>query len=391
MLAEGQVAAVIVAAGKSTRMGFDKLFHKIEGTEVLRKSVAALDAHPAIDSIVVVAGSNIAQVHGIFKNSPTAKPLVIVEGGSTRLASVISGVAACPNASLVAIHDGARPFVSAEVITRVVEAAALEGAAAPALPVVDTVKRVKDGLVVDTVSREGLMTVQTPQVFNRTAFVRALAKLPKADAAAITDDCMVMELAGFPVRLVAGDKANRKITTPEDLEEGGAKPLSYRPAVGYGYDVHRLVEGRRLVLGGVDIDFEKGLLGHSDADVLYHAVSDALLGAAAMGDIGQHFPDTDPAFLGADSGTLLAAVAHLLREAGCRPLNIDATLVCQAPRLAPHLPTMRENIARHVGLELSSVSVKATTEEGLGFTGTGEGISAHATVMIERPLPVASR
>lgn len=381
-----EVAAVVVAAGSSTRMGFDKLFYQINGVEVLHRAVSALAQHPAVDSIVVVAGTNIERVRNLFGSNPIQKPLVILEGGETRMASVAAGVAACPDASLVAIHDGARPFVSAEVIGRVLETAAMDNAAAPALPVHDTVKKIKDGLVERTVPRQDLMLVQTPQVFDRASFTKALMLLPVEKYTEVTDDCMVMEMAGYPVRLVAGDAANRKITTPEDLQEpaGTAAKRHGGPRVGHGYDVHRLVEGRALILGGVTVPYTMGLLGHSDADVLLHAVSDALLGAAALGDIGKHFPDSDAAYKNADSLLLLAQVGKLVQQAGYQPVNIDATLVCQAPRLSPYLEEMRKNIAGAVGLELQEVSVKATTEEGLGFTGAGQGIAAHCVVMVEK-------
>lgn len=385
-MSEKRTAAVVVAAGRSARMGFDKLFYPIEGVEVLRHAVNRMDRHPDIQSIVVVAGENIGRVRAMFDSHPTQKPLVIVEGGDTRAASVRAGVAACPDAQLVAIHDGARPFVSAGVIARAIEAAAREGAAAPALRVRDTMKRAKDGLVVRTVSREDLYAVQTPQVFDRAVFTRALAAIPPSDYGDITDDCLVMELAGLPVRLVEGEEANRKITTPEDLRKGdlptAAPQADVLPRVGHGYDVHRLAEGRKLMLGGVEIACEKGLLGHSDADVLLHAVSDALLGAAALGDIGRHFPDSDPAYAGADSLKLLGQVVEKLRGAGFVPRSLDATLVCQQPKLAPHLPKMQQNIARVLQLPAAAVNVKATTEEGLGFTGREEGIAAHCVAVI---------
>ncbi len=382
MIQGKSVAAVVVAAGSSARMGFDKLFYPIEGVEVLRRAVQALDTHPLVDTLVVAAGSNIARVQALFAQHPPQKPLAIVPGGATRLASVAAGAAACPGADLVAIHDGARPFVSAEQIQAVLQAAAEHGAAAPCLPVKDTIKQAADGFVAATPAREGLVAMQTPQAFERAAFLRALARLKIADYGRYTDDCMVMEAAGLPVKLVQGDEANRKITTPADLpgaDSGGQAPCL---RVGHGYDVHRLQAGRRLVLGGVEIAHETGLLGHSDADVLLHAVIDALLGAAALGDIGQHFPDSSPAYKDADSLMLLAEAGRLVRGAGFAAANLDATLVCQAPRLAGHIPAMRANIARALGLGQGAVSVKATTEEGLGFTGQKQGIAAHCVALL---------
>jgi 2-C-methyl-D-erythritol 4-phosphate cytidylyltransferase/2-C-methyl-D-erythritol 2,4-cyclodiphosphate synthase len=263
----------------------------------------------------------------------------------------------------------------------VIAAAAETGAAAPAVPERDTVKREQNGLVAETLPRAGLMRVQTPQVFERAAFLEALAALGPKEGEQMTDDCMVMEHAGRPVRLVAGAEANRKITTPEDLPVGGEGP-AVLPRVGHGYDVHRLETGRRLILGGVEIPFGKGLQGHSDADVLAHAVADALLGAAALGDIGVHFPPGEAAWKDADSMELLARAAAMVRAAGFAPGNIDATLLCEKPRLAPYIPAMRRGLAAALGVAGGAVSVKATTEEGLGFTGTGQGIAAHCVAVV---------
>ena len=199
-----------------------------------------------------------------------------------------------------------------------------------------------------------------------------------ADGADLTDDCQLFEQAGRPVLLTPGDYANFKITTPEDLRE------DRQMRIGHGYDVHKLVEGRPLILGGVNIPYEKGLLGHSDADVLAHAVMDALLGAAALGDIGRHFPDSDPAYKGADSLKLMEEVRALLEKEGWKLENLDATILCQAPKLAPHIEAMGRNIAARLGAEPGQVNIKATTEEGLGFTGLGQGIVAHAVALITR-------
>ena len=231
--------------------------------------------------------------------------------------------------------------------------------------------------VLDTPDRATLYAVQTPQCFRRALYTQALAAVTGEKASLVTDDCSLFELAGLPVRLTEGDYANYKITTKEDLQ----KEKTMR--IGHGYDVHRLVEDRKLIMGGVEIPYEKGLLGHSDADVLLHAVMDAVLGAAALGDIGQHFPDNDPAYKGADSLALTREVARIIAEHGYKVGNIDATILCQRPKLAPHIPAMRRNIADAFGLPVDAVSVKATTEEHLGFTGEGLGIAAHAVALIE--------
>lgn len=371
------VTAIVVAAGASRRMGFDKLSYQLpDGRTVLETSCAALADHPAVTQLVLVAGANGERCRQIAAACP--KPCVVVPGGETRADSVRSGLMAAQG-ELVAIHDAARPFVSREVIDRALQAAARTGAAAPAVPVKDTIKIMgQDHRVDHTPDRATLYGVQTPQCFSRALYLQALARVTGDRARQVTDDCSLFELAGLPVELTEGDYANYKITTKEDLQ----KEKTMR--IGHGYDVHRLVEGRKLILGGVEIPYEKGLLGHSDADVLLHAVMDAVLGAAALGDIGKHFPDNDPAYKGADSLALTRAVADLVRAKGYTVGNIDATILCQAPKLAPHIPAMRQNIAQAFGMPLDVVSVKATTEEHLGFTGEGLGIAAHAVTLLER-------
>ena len=382
------ISAVLVAAGSSTRMGFDKLSFDLGGETVLHRSIRAFDQCPQIGEIVLVAGKNCAFVEQ--QAVGCTKPVQIVAGGATRAESAKNGVLAA-HGELVAVHDAARPFVSPAVIAAVLEAAARCGAAAPAVPVKDTIKQAVPGdgktvpeacLVRSTPDRSTLYAVQTPQCFDRTQYLAALQELDAEKARLVTDDCSLFELTGRSVQLTQGDYANLKITTREDLPRPVQKEET-RMRIGHGYDVHRLVEGRKLILGGVEIPFEKGLLGHSDADVLAHAVMDAVLGAAALGDIGQHFPDNDPAYAGADSLELARHVARILSEHGYRVENIDATILCQRPKLAPHIPAMRANLAAAFGLPVDAVSVKATTEEHLGFTGEGLGIAAHAVALIE--------
>mgnify|MGYP002568717026 FL=1 len=382
------ISAVLVAAGSSTRMGFDKLSFDLGGETVLHRSIRAFDQCPQIGEIVLVAGKNCAFVEQ--QAVGCTKPVQIVAGGATRAESAKNGVLAA-HGELVAVHDAARPFVSPAVIAAVLEAAARCGAAAPAVPVKDTIKQAVPGdgktvpeacLVHSTPDRSTLYAVQTPQCFDRTQYLAALQELDAEKARLVTDDCSLFELIGRSVQLTQGDYANLKITTREDLPRPVQKEET-RMRIGHGYDVHRLVEGRKLILGGVEIPFEKGLLGHSDADVLAHAVMDAVLGAAALGDIGQHFPDNDPAYAGADSLELARHVARILSEHDYRVENIDATILCQRPKLAPHIPAMRANLAAAFGLPVDAVSVKATTEEHLGFTGEGLGIAAHAVALIE--------
>ena len=259
-------------------------------------------------------------------------------------------------------------------------------AAALAVPVKDTLKRTDEkGYILDTPDRAGLWRVQTPQVFDRAALCAAMEQA-LSEGWDFTDDCQLMEKAGHPVRLVTGLDTNLKLTTPEDIRLAQAimniDKEDKGMRIGHGYDVHKLVEDRLLILGGVTIPYEKGLLGHSDADVLTHAVMDALLGAAALGDIGKLFPDNDPAYAGADSVALLRRVVERVAEEGYRIGNIDATILCQRPKLAPHIPQMREILAAACGVDTTCISVKATTEEGLGFTGSGEGIAAHCVCLL---------
>ena len=385
---EKKVSAVLVAAGSSTRLGFDKLSFDRGGETVLHRSIRAFAQCPLVDEIILVAGSNRAFAQQ--QAADCAKPVCVVAGGATRAESAKNGVLAASGA-LVAVHDAARPFVSQQVITAALEAAARCGAAAPAVPVKDTIKAAVRGsgktvpescFVHATPDRSTLYAVQTPQCFDRAAYLAALEELDAEKARLVTDDCSLFELTGRPVQLTQGDYANLKITTREDLPRPEQKE-EHKMRIGHGYDVHRLVEGRKLILGGVEVPFEKGLLGHSDADVLAHAVMDAVLGAAALGDIGQHFPDNDPVYSGADSLKLARRVAEILKEHGFRIENIDATLLCQRPKLAPHIPAMRRNLADAFGLPVDAVSVKATTEEHLGFTGEGLGIAAHAVALIE--------
>lgn len=378
MLNDKTVAAIIVAGGSSSRMGFDKLFFEINGETVLLKSMKAFDECENVDEIIVVAGKNYDDVKQL---APLMhKPCTVVTGGATRAQSVKNGFEASQS-EIICIHDAARPFVSQKIITDALSAAVQYGASAPAVPVKDTIKIVQqNSMVKSTPDRASLFAVQTPQCFLSSLYQKALAQI---DNDLVTDDCSLFELAGMPVKLTQGEYANYKITTREDLPAPkGDNNMNIR--IGHGYDVHRLVENRKLILGGVEIEYEKGLLGHSDADVLAHAVADALLGAAAMGDIGKHFPDTAAEYAGADSLVLLSKVVQKLAENGFSPVNIDATLLCQRPKLAPYITQMRENLAKAAGIDVADVSVKATTEEGLGFTGNGEGIAAHAVCLIQK-------
>lgn len=377
-----KISAVIVAGGTSERMGeMDKLFLPLGGMTVLERSIAAFDRNALITEIVVsTARGNIEKVAQISSRYPKVRH--VVEGGRTRYDSVQSGVAHCSKTTqYYAIHDAARPFVSDELISNVIRKAIEKGAAAPALPVTDTIKVVEDGLIQRTPDRNVLYAVATPQVFEAARY-RAAAE-GQSD---VFDDCQLMERAGYEVSVIEGESTNMKITNPEDIERARQIAGVTDMRVGQGYDVHRLAEGHKLVLGGVQIRHDKGLAGHSDADVLVHAVIDALLGACALGNIGILFPDSDERYAGINSLKLLKeAVRHIL-DKGFVLCNIDATIICQQPKLAEYFGAMQKNIAQTAGMELDKVSIKATTEEGLGFTGNESGIAAQAVALVRQKL-----
>lgn len=382
--------AVVAAAGSSTRMGgkSSKVLEELGGKPALYWSLAALAACPEVAEIVVVCRE---EDRGKAKEAAKGleKPVLFVPGGQERQDSVLRGVEALSSEwDYILIHDGARPLVSPETVSRVCGDALAYGAASAAVPVKDTCKLGDpSGFVEETLDRSRLFAVQTPQAFERDLYLYA-AHRARDRGLTYTDDCQLIEAAGGRVKLTVGEYRNLKLTTPEDLlaarammgEQSGRER---HMRVGYGYDVHRLAEGRKLILGGVEIPFEKGLLGHSDADVLVHAAADALLGAAALGDIGHLFPDTDPRYAGADSLKLLGEVCRAVGEKGYSLGNLDCTLIAQKPKIAPYIEAMRKNIAAACGVEINKISVKATTEEGLGFTGSGEGMAASAVCLLE--------
>ncbi len=387
---QAKFGAVLLAAGNSTRMGGSrsKVLEELGGRPALCRSLEVLDRCPLIGEICLVCREQ-DRADMLPLTSGLNTPVQVVPGGAQRQDSVERGVEALTGPwEYVAIHDGARPLVTERVLAAVCRDAMAYGAAAAAVPSKDTCKLADEaGFVAATPARDRLWAVQTPQAFSLALYREALGKA-RAAGQSYTDDCQLIEAAGGSVKLTMGDYRNIKLTTPEDLlavraylgGEGGKKTVR----IGYGYDVHRLVEGRKLILAGVEVPFEKGLLGHSDADVIAHAVADALLGAAALGDIGHLFPDTDPRYDGADSLKLLGEVCRLLREKGFSIGNIDATLLAQRPKIAPHISRMRENLAAACGIPVGQVSVKATTEERLGFTGREEGMAASAVCLLER-------
>ena len=373
------VWAIVAAAGSGTRMQArgNKTLLQVGGVPAICRAVAAL--RTACEGIILVVKP---QEQADFETALQAcgqHADAYAPGGNTRQESIRNALRLLPaQCEVVLVHDGARPLVSHALVARVVEASRTHGSAIPALPVTDTIKQVADDGHATTLDRQRLRYVQTPQGFHAQALIAAYDSMGEGQ---FTDDAAVMEHAGYTIYFVEGERKNIKLTTGEDIHLAQAF-LGTGTRSGIGYDVHRLVVDRPLILCGVEVPFEKGLLGHSDADAGAHAVTDALLGAAALGDIGTHFPDTDSAYQGADSLKLLSRAVALLKQHGWVPCNVDVTLVLQRPKLLPYIPHMRAKLAATCGLALDCVSVKAKTTEGLGFEGEGEGISAYATVTI---------
>lgn len=376
--------ALIVAAGTGTRSGstLPKQFAPVAGRAMLEWSYRALAGHPAIDQVVVVIAAGQADtLHAIL---PDAEWVV---GGAARHDSVAAGLAAIPQATRVLVHDAARPFVPPAVVDRLLAAldsadADSPGGAIPVLPVTDTLVT-DDGA---TVPRAGLHRVQTPQAFTRAALVRAHLAW---DGSAATDDAQMVRATGMAVAMVEGDTMLEKITYPADFAAAAAR-LGAETRSATGFDVHRLEDGEELWLGGVLIPHHQGLSGHSDADVALHAITDAVLGTIAAGDIGTHFPPSDPQWRGAESGQFLRHARGLVEARGGRITFVDLTLMCEAPKIGPHRAAMQARIAELLGLSTDRVSVKATTTERLGFTGRGEGIAAQAVATITLPAGLAA-
>lgn len=381
------VSAIIVAAGNSTRMGTDKLLMPVFGKSVIVHTVQAF-CSSFFDEIIIVSGEkNITPFTKEMEKHSLSHLVRIITGGKTRGESSYAGISAA-HGEYVLIHDGARPLVTPQIIADTLDTCILTGAAAAGVAPKDTIKRISpDKTITDTVPRELAVLIQTPQAFLRSEIMCAYNKYGFNE----TDDCALMEKMGADITVVDGSYENIKLTTAEDviiakeiLKSRGMGGIQMR--IGTGFDTHRLVEGRDLIIGGVNIPYEKGLLGHSDADVLIHAVIDALFGAAALGDIGSHFPDTDERYKGADSMLLLQEAASLVRSKGYEIGNVDTTIIVQSPKMAPHIMPMRENLARAMGVDVNRVSVKAKTNEHMGFTGRGEGIEARATALLSNAM-----
>ena len=371
--------ALVPAAGLSSRLGQDKTLISWHGLPALTRVVQTLRAAGIPD---VVVGVRAGTEDGVRERAlrPYGLEATLVAGGDTRRDTVARCLAAAaPEATHALVHDAARPDCSPALVRRVMAAAERTGAATCGLPVVDTIHEVDAaGAICRTPARSRLWRAQTPQ-----AFTVAALRAAHAGGGPATDDAGLVAAQGTVVEMVEGERTNDKLTFPEDLT-AGAPPFS----VGMGHDVHRLVADRPLILGGVRVPHPLGLAGHSDADALCHALCDATLGAAGLGDIGRHFPDTDPAWAGADSLQLLARCRQLAAEAGWRVVRGDCLVVAEAPRLAPHVPAMAANLARALDLPAGSINVKAGTNEGLGHLGRREGIAAWATVLAVRgPQP----
>lgn len=376
-------AAIVVAAGKGLRAGgsVPKQFAVWHGKPLVRHSVESLIG-AGVAPIVVAIPQGWEEAAG---NALQGLPgVALVQGGSTRRESVALALEALVDdaPARVLIHDAARPVLPHVVIHGLLAALENVAGAIPVLPVVDSVVRGTDGLRRAAVERDGLYRVQTPQAFHYPAILaahRGWTANTGGDAAEAGDDAQVADAAGLPVALVPGDEALRKVTFAADLESAD---MSVHPRVGMGFDVHRLVAGEELWLCGVKIDHDKGLSGHSDADVAIHALVDALLGAIAAGDIGDHFPPSDPQWKGASSDRFLAHAATLVAQSGQAIAHVDVTIICEAPKIGPHKAAMRARLAEILALPIDRVSVKATTTERLGTTGRGEGIAAQAVATV---------
>lgn len=379
--------AILLAGGSGTRMGADcnKVLLKLRGETVLSRAARAFSG--LVEGMVVVARQeDMEAIRADFQSSGAFPGAVFVSGGTTRQDSVWNGLCTLPEGvTHVLIHDGARCLVDRDTILRAMASAQEQGTGVSAIPVVDTIKQVDASeTVTSTPNRSALRAVQTPQAFS-VDLIRQAHTAAQAEGFLGTDDASLVEHLGLPVQLTLGHRRNIKLTTPEDITMAEAMLNTSLPClrVGQGYDVHRLVENRELILCGVTIPHRLGLLGHSDADVALHALMDAMLGAAALGDIGKHFPDTDPRYKGISSMKLLTCVVELLHQHHMQATNADITIVAQKPKLLPFIPQMQQNVAQALGLPLNRINVKATTTEHLAFEGREEGISAQAVCLVQ--------
>ncbi len=396
-----RVAIVVVAAGSGSRASAageaPKQYRRLAGRAVLARTLDVFLAHPAVTRVVVAIGASHEDLWTEATADLRADPRLAapVSGGATRQASVLAGLRALAldATDLVLVHDAARPFVTADILDRCIARLAEAEGALVAVPVVDTMKRAEpDGRIAATVSRDGLWAAQTPQGFRFAALHAAHEKAAAEGLDGFTDDAAIAEWAGLDVRIVEGDAANLKITTNADLARAEARIMLDRFAatadirVGSGYDVHAFTEGSGVTLCGVTIPFDRKLLGHSDADVAMHALTDAILGALGDGDIGAHFPPSQAQWKGCDSAVFLRDAVERVEKRGGMLAHVDITIVAEAPKVGPHREAMRARLAEILGIALDRVAVKATTNEKLGFVGRQEGIAALATATVRLPL-----
>jgi 2-C-methyl-D-erythritol 4-phosphate cytidylyltransferase/2-C-methyl-D-erythritol 2,4-cyclodiphosphate synthase len=395
-----KVAAIIPAAGVGKRMGLStpKQCFELAGKPILVHTLQRIAQSESIGSIILaVPADYLAWAENLVQEYQLSKVTEVIIGGERRQDSVQAGLQTLPDeVELVLVHDGVRPFVELPVIENCLAEAEQSGAAMVAVPVKDTLKAVsKDQAVEQTVDRSGIWQAQTPQAAKVSLLKQAYAAAAKQPDFIATDEASLLENVNLPIKVVEGSEKNIKITRPEDLilakailmenqrdQSTAANGNDVR--IGYGYDAHRLVNGRPLVLGGVTVPYDTGLEGHSDADVLIHALCDAILGAAGLGDIGRHFPDTDQKLKDINSLNILEQVVVLVSQAGLVLQNADITVVAQKPKLSPYFVTMQENLAAVCKTSSDVINIKATTTEGMGFTGRGEGMAAHAVVLLRK-------
>jgi len=385
-----RVAAIVVAAGRGQRVGGDipKQYRQVGGEPVIRPSLVAFLTHPQVAAVLPVIHPDDENLYRAATTGLNLPPPVA--GGATRQASVRAGLeslrATAPD--LVLIHDAARPFMTGGLITRAIAAGRERGAAVPGVAVADTVKAIDaDAFVSETLDRDRLRIVQTPQAFAFDLIVHAHRRAAEAGHENFSDDAALAEWAGHRVFVFDGEASNVKLTTEEDFARAEALRMAALSDVrtGNGFDVHAYADGDHVMLGGISIPHTRGVTGHSDADVALHALVDAILGALAEGDIGVHFPPSDPQWLGASSDRFLAFACERVRARAGMIAHLDVTIVCEAPRVGPHRDAMRARIAEIAGIPITRVAVKATTSEKLGFTGRGEGIVAMATATVRLP------
>ena len=386
-----RVAGILLAAGSSTRMGgSDKLLMHIAGVPAISRSFSVFEQCNAVCCIAVVTNSNNnSRISATLPSNSPGKRVLMAEGGEARRDSVVAGIKALDadncGAEMLAVHDGARPLATSSLLLSGMKAAEVAGAATPVIPISDSLKRVEHGLIVATLERDGLFATQTPQVFKR----EVLKSAHEAVSSDGKDDAEIVELAGGLVSTFPGDAANIKLTTPPDvvlansLASGDSQPIQAQEVrYGVGFDMHQLVEGGPLRLGGTEIEFEMHLKGHSDGDVLMHAVASAILGAAKQGDLGSRFPSADPRYSGMDSSYFVRRSTELAADSGWSLSYIDSTVIAARPRISPHYDAMVQGIATAAGLAISQVNVKSTTTDGVGGIGSGKGIGAQAVATV---------